>query len=652
MLNYVIVIGLSVALLVDHLLPYYGTQRFLTSSYAATGLSLIATYVADILSDLYARNALAIVLRGTTHNGVVTQLSFAAVNDGVLSIAKRTAQEIRSAGLSAIERARLVLVASAVLAWLTSFIWGNLSANFVADTILPLRSTETAKVWSIDPSNPYGFDACSSALLNNTVQFSYATGPVVPLGYLLEELYASTVVDAEQAVRNATARYLDDFVHVTANGTRFAAMIPPTPTNYTVYNSTLLGVNVTCAVKMGDKNMGSFANATAASMPRANANLPAGYLSIVNQTVTLPRGFTLLKVLEPATIAKANTSTDVMALPSCSDGVCQAFTNDMLFALHCGVSAVALDATITKGIPADVLASLGAAASASDLANAQRTSVVVRRVAPAPMVPAFLHNVFTGWTSALHWSWIARGYRFVYNGDAYVLSTTETQVARDYEVVLAYAALGLAYRPHSYNLTANAVNGTAGCGTTVPAGNGSAGGKIRATTPAYVVTSDSVVLTRNLAQNTYYWPIAAFAGIAGVLYAVLFPPVAVLPCGIGTMRRGYKQVNPEANGGQGEDVPQHVVLRSAVAAGCHGFVDSLHRVLPPPEAGADAGSFVLQPLVSPAAAAKEGDKAAEAAAAPDIKFILKSSSANGSNKAAKTQASVAPASQATAPHSP
>ncbi|ORZ39680.1 hypothetical protein BCR44DRAFT_152019 [Catenaria anguillulae PL171] len=608
--EYIIIIGIAVTLVIDHYLPTYNQNRFLTASYAASALTIISSYASSVLCDLYARNALKVMLQGTTREGVLMQISYAALSDGVLSIATRTLSEAKTHGTKKVGTTRFLIVFSSVVAFCTSTIWGWLSANFVTDTVLSKAHDSQELISSVNINNPFGMASCASALTAGNVSFTFNSGPSVPLGEMLEAVYSTTLVSSDQAVRNATAPYLDDFIQVqNSQGLKLAVMIPLSPTHYTRFRTTLVGVNVTCAIKTGDKTMGSLSNATGIDVT-PTFTLPVGFTDLLSQTVQLKRGYAGISDLSNDVISRVTANPSIMAIPECSFGVCEAFAKDLIFGLRCGVAAYTMDVTVTKGIPESVRQSLGTSPSAADLANAQRTSITIHSTSSAPAVVAFMRNALSGWSTALQWSWLARTYRFIPDPATYIYRTTETNVVRDYEVMLSYAILGLIHRNQTYKVQLTGTANTAGCAGVVTAGNTAL---VQLSTPAYSKATGTVLVTKNFAQTSYSWPVAVFAGILGGLLLILLPPVTTPFLWLQARRRksspmstvplvpstipGAAPAGPDSEKAiTSSNLPpinSTAVLQTAISSGAHGFATSVQRLLEDSEAEGKAGGDVF-----------------------------------------------------------
>ncbi|KNE70705.1 hypothetical protein AMAG_15460 [Allomyces macrogynus ATCC 38327] len=575
-LNVLIITTLSAVLIVDHYLPEYGTPRFLTASYSASGLSLLASYTTGVLTELYARNSLRAVVVGTDEDGLLMHLSFSAINDGVTSIAQRMVKEVRSKGVRGVEPLRLRLVMAAVTAWAATTAWDKFSANYVQDGTVSLFKTSTESVPMININNPFGLAECATELKQGSITYRYDRGMNIPLGTMLEELYAAADQNAEQAARNATTYYLDDFVPLSLpqNTAQYMVMLPTTPTSFYQYNSTLIGINVTCAITPGSKALGSLSNATTL---RAQATLPSGYVTIVNTTVNIARGYTLLSDLNSTLIAATTNDATNLAVPGCAYGLCSAFASDMTFGLHCGMDAVAFTATVTKA---------GAAAGTT---NQQRTIVTPHTVVSslatgAAGIPNAIRDALTGWSSVLQWSWIARAYRVVYDPATYVSQMTVENVAKDYQTVLAYAVLGLIHRPHSYSLNVTGTGSSSGCTSAHVAGSSSSA-RITVKTPNLAYVSDSVVLTKTLAQTKYAWVIAVFAGIAAALLFAFLPAVIMWPACC--TRKRMQRVAVDETGGMPQ--AKHA-LPLALRAGHDGFETAVRQTLRGSSGGSAGGA--------------------------------------------------------------
>ncbi|KAI9223177.1 hypothetical protein BC828DRAFT_376602 [Blastocladiella britannica] len=567
-INWLTTFGLIALLTVDHCLPYFGVARILSNSWCSSCLTIIASQLLNILTDLYARNALGIVLSGTDQNGLVTMMSFAAINESITGIGTRTAIEIRHRGLKAVEWIRIKLVVLALLGWAVSTAWGSFASNYLGTRNWVIYSSSSMTVPAVDPTNPYGFNKCADSILSNKISFLFGDGPYLGLDKLLTEVYSAPVVDAEIAIRNTTSTYADDFLHTTYNGMRYTVMLPKTPDNFTVYNTTALGVNVTCSVK-GAPKMGQD-QTTSNTSPSATFTLPTGFMQIVDAQVAIPKGYPLLSPLTGTTISDAVNSATVMTYPSCSAGVCRSFSYDTVFALKCGINAVTMDVKVTKLFATAGVYGLTDSVVATDLALGQNVHLDVRSVTNAAAVPAALHLMLDGWTSALQWSWLNRAYRYIYDGATYVAAATESRVARDYEIMLAYAALGLAMGTNHYQVTATGVNG--GCDGVIATG---ATGTLSASTPSLGGKKDTVITRVVLDQATYSWPIAMYAVAVALMVLLLLPPVATFPW---TRKASATAVSPEV-GGEEAAPTQQVSLRMAVASGCHGFDTAVLRMV-------------------------------------------------------------------------
>jgi hypothetical protein len=372
---------------------------------------------------------------------------------------------------------------------------------------------------------------------------------------MLQEIYATGVTDPEEAGRNASNYFLDDFIHVVApTGIRYAIMIPTTPDNYQKYNTTLLGINVTCAVTMADKAMGSLSNSSATSSLRANASFPREFVTIVNETVPIARGYTLLDSWNASTSEIFRTKgRDFLAIPECAHGLCNAFGADIYYALHCGAHAVVMNVTVEK------LTANG---------NTERTKVNVISAAESNITTSTLKRVFNGWSTALPWSWILRGYRLLNDPDVYILSTRPSNVAYDYQTLIAYSSLGLVHGNHSYTVNWDGIPGTGSC-------DGMVHGTTRVSSPNYINQLGTVVLRKTMAQTTYHWGLAIVGVILGSIIFILLPPIACR-----RMRRPKMRVSHSS----GDDVPPPVYstgdeLGAAVDGGLHNFETTVSYLL-------------------------------------------------------------------------
>ncbi|KAI9223473.1 hypothetical protein BC828DRAFT_396009 [Blastocladiella britannica] len=554
--NHFLIAVVACILFVDHVIVYFGAPRFLSTSLATAGMTFIAGHFMRVLADVYSKNAVRIVLRGTDEAGLITQMSMASLMESPTRITIRTLKEIYARGWRQVDPLRKTLVATVFFGWLVVNLWTIFAATMVTDRLWNVIVQRKWDVPHLNPANIFGLSKCSDALEAGNITFSFTDGPSGPLGSLLNSVYGAFTVNTSLAIRRATAQTLSDYLHVDIDGTRYAVAVPTAPRPFAVYNTTLVGVNVTCGVKAGAKSgpPRQFASNVAASalFPGAFSWMPLAPWAVIADTiVVVPRGFPMISSLSSTAIDIAKSTPSNLCNPLCNRGVCLAFSNDTYYGLRCAMRAVSFNATVTKLKPflltdTEIDEALTSATSpGTDPDDDPQVTLAIRNVKPLPVASTFMANALTGWPTPLHWSWIARAYRFEQIPDSYVLNATETTLALDAQALLAYAALTLATTPHKYSLSVSAQSGTAGC-LDVTTDGATAKVTIDVVTPALLHSPNSTIFeARVLTQTSYRWQAAVLCTLAVTLYLSLLCPVVQCTGPRSCFARQCRRVRPK-----------------------------------------------------------------------------------------------------------
>ncbi|KAJ3367385.1 hypothetical protein GGF31_007550 [Allomyces arbusculus] len=519
---------LTLTLLVDKVLPEFGVFRILpNSSLASSALSLLSITVGTIIQELHARNSLRILIRGAHEDALIMHAAFAAWADGVPAMVERLGNELtnkkRGGGIKRVGGYRLALMASAVFTWAVCFLWTTFSALMAWEGTREVRYTRHLNIPSVKSENPFAWNACTDALMAGNVSFMFDSGPQDAVATLLQEVYQAAILDTEKAIRNASFTYLDDFSELYLNGRRYMVMLPATRADYYTYNASVVAMNVTCAVKP-DTTSGSLESGTFDyhQIQTKLGALPKGYELVYNDTEVFLRGYNLLGVPTPDTLATVRTRPSSLTRPGCYRGLCQAFRQDTLVGVACAAHAVLVDVTVTKGIPPDVLESI-AYDPTKDWSNVERVSVAVRNpdLTPMPLVTKTMKSVLTGWTTASQWSWMSRALSVLFDANEYLLTATDAFVAHDFAVLLTYMGLGLMHHPFRYEIDLATTPGTNGCLLT----NGTQANSVTVATPNVRYVMDKVVVKRYLQQTMYSHVVVAIAVVMGAMTLILWIPV-------------------------------------------------------------------------------------------------------------------------------
>ncbi|KAJ3351915.1 hypothetical protein GGF32_004039 [Allomyces javanicus] len=565
---------ICLVLTTDQVLPEFGYERlFPSAQYSSAGMSLLATTTGAVLRDLHARNALRIVISGCHEDGLIMQMSFSAWSDGVLGILRRMARELVShnGGWRQVGATRFLLLATALTTWVAIFLWHSFAALLAWDGIKEVRTLRMGVIPTVNSRNPFGWGACVNELAAGNAQFQFSSGTEEAAATLLREVYATGILDSEQAVRNASWRYADDFANLNLDGHRFFFILPHTPDNYHAYNTTVLAVNVTCGMVADRYSLYNWNENMTWPPPSAPLGpLPPGFVTIIDDVNIVPSGFFLLGWPSQDTLDLVNAQPEYVSSPGCRRGQCQAIQNDTIVSLKCGMYAGLLNVSVTKAVPSDVLLDMEYDPRKS-LADVERVTVTPLRntMTPVPIVPQFAKNLLTEWTTAVQWSWTTRALGILFDADQYLRTATVDFARHDMELMLAYLVLGLIHHPANYTIQLTAPNSTS-----PPACIGRTATGVHVRTPVFDNRAGHVVVKRYLAQTKYSSFVALFAGTLGALVVILAVPMAKWDClGIRTTVRWCRRRSASKRVGEHPEgaAPAHrerkaPIKRSKVAA--------------------------------------------------------------------------------------